>query len=237
MGADGSSLEGDTVPPVADDFVPTRVILVRHGESNVTVNRIIGGPRTCSGLSALGVQQAERLRDRLAGTGELSATAFYSSGYPRARETAEIIAPSIGVDLQIDTGLGEHDPGPECDGVSFRDFVDRYGRPDWDGDIHSVVFPGGETTAAFHYRVGAALSPIIAEHAGGTIVVVCHGGVIDVAFRLLLGLPQSGAFELHTLNTSLTEFVTVKPGKWRLARYNDSAHLAGLPAETPRVDA
>lgn len=221
---------------MSEEFVPTKLVLVRHGESNVTVNRIIGGPRTCTGLSPLGVQQAEALRDRLAETSELEATALYSSGYPRARETAEIIAPSLGLDIAIDTGLGEHDPGPECDGLSFREFVDRYGRPDWDGDVHAVTFPGGETSAAFHYRVGASLSPIITEHLGGTIVVVCHGGVVDVVFRLLLGLPQGGAFELHTLNTSLTEFATVKPGKWRLARYNDSAHLAGLPAETPRVD-
>ena len=42
----------------------TRLVYVRHGESNTTVARVIGGPRTCSGLSPLGVQQAERLRDR-----------------------------------------------------------------------------------------------------------------------------------------------------------------------------
>ena len=221
---------------MSDEFVPTKVILVRHGESNVTVQRVVGGPRTCSGLSELGVRQAERLRDRLAETGELDASALYASGYPRALETAGIIAPSLGLDVRTEVGFGEHDPGPQCDGLTFREFVDRHGRPNWDGDIHGVTFPGGETTAAFHYRVGAALSPVVAEHAGSTIVVVCHGGVIDAVFRLLLGLPQSGAFELHTLNTSLTEFATVKPGKWRLARYNDSAHLAGLPAETPRVD-
>ena len=66
-------------------------------------------------------------------------------------------------------------------------------------------------------------------------MVVCHGGVVDVAFRSLLGLPITGGFELHTVNTSLTELVQTRPGRWRLARYNDAAHLAGLPAETPRV--
>ena len=40
----------------------TRIVLIRHGESNVTVQRVLGGPRTCSGLSDLGKMQAERLR-------------------------------------------------------------------------------------------------------------------------------------------------------------------------------
>lgn len=219
---------------MSDEFVPTRLVLVRHGESNVTVQRVIGGPRSCTGLSDLGVRQAERLRDRLAESGELDATALYSSAYPRARETANIIAPSLGLDVEVEPGFGEHDPGPDCDGLTFHEFVERHGRPDWTADIHGETFPAGETVAAFHYRVGAALSPVLGRHGGGTIVIACHGGVVDAVFRLLLRLPQAGGFELHTLNTSLTEFVTTPSGAWRLSRYNDAAHLTGLPAETPR---
>ena len=218
-----------------DEFAPTRLILVRHGESKVTVRRVIGGPRSCTGLSPLGVQQAERLRDRLAETGELSeATALFASEYPRALETAEIIAPALGLPVERDARFGEHDPGPVCDGLSFSEFVQRYGMPDWQGDPHGVTFPDGETLAAFHYRVGEALSDVVRNHAGGVVVIACHGGVVDAAFRALLRLPQFGGFELHTVNTSLTEFVQSKPGRWRLARYNDAAHLAGLPKETPR---
>lgn len=218
-----------------DEFRPTRVVLVRHGESQVTVSRVIGGPRTCSGLSPLGVEQAERLRDRLADTSELSdASVLLSSEYPRAIETAEIIGPSLGLTAHPDARFGEHDPGPVCDGLTFQEFVDRYGMPDWHGDPHAVTFPDGETLATFHHRVGEALSETVRQHAGGVIVVSCHGGVVDAAFRYLLRLPQTGAFELHTVNTSLTEFVQVKPGRWRLARYNDAAHLAGLAKETSR---
>ena len=139
--------------------------------------------------------------------------------------------------VTIDEAFGEHDPGPDCDGLSFADFVDRFGMPDWEADPHGETFPGGETVAAFHFRVGAALSRVVREHAGSAIVVVCHGGVVDVAFRALLGLPQTGGFDLHTLNTSLTELVLGRPGRWRLVRYNDAAHLAGLPTETPRTPA
>jgi probable phosphoglycerate mutase len=218
-----------------EDFNPTRLVLVRHGESKVTVQRIIGGPRSCTGLSELGVQQAERLRDRLAESGELAATALVSSAYPRARETAETIAPVLGLEVEVDADFGEHDPGPQCDGLGFGEFVDRFGMPDWYGDPHGVTFPGGETIAEFHHRVGAAVSSTIAAHRGGVVVVSCHGGVVDAVFRLLLRMPMTGGFELHTANTSLTELVQVAPDRWRLVRYNDAAHLAGLPSESPRM--
>jgi probable phosphoglycerate mutase len=217
------------------DAAPTRLVLIRHGESRVTVDRVIGGPRTCSGLSDFGRQQAARLRDRLADTGEITATALYASSFPRAIETAEIIAPALGVPVLEDPGFGEHDPGTECDGLSFNDFVERYGMPDWESDPHAVTFPGGETVAQFHFRVGATLSRVVHEHRGGAIVVACHGGVVDAALRALLRLPALGAFELQTTNTSLTEVVTTRRDRWRLVRYNDAAHLAGLPVETPRA--
>ena len=221
---------------MSDDFVSTRLILIRHGESQVTVNRVLGGPRTCSGLSELGVQQTERLRDRLVRTGEVEATAFYSSAYPRARQTAEIIAPAWDLRLQIEPSFGEHDPGPDCDGMTFQEFIDKFGMPDWESNPHNVMFPGGETMAEFHFRVGAALAAVLERHHGGVVVIVCHGGVVDAVFRQLLRLPSSGGFDLHTLNTSLTEFVHSRPRRWRLARYDDAAHLEGLPNETPRAD-
>lgn len=200
----------------------------------MTVNRVIGGYRTCSGLSALGRRQAERLRDRLSSTGELSPDLLIASNYPRAIETAEVIASAFaGPAVEIDAGFGEHDPGPDIDGMTFAAYVERFGTPDW-SDPQSDVFPGGETIAAFHSRVGAALANVVETHRGASIVVSCHGGVIDAAFRQLLRTASTGSFELHTLNTSITEFTSVASGEWRLKRYNDVAHLHGLPAETPR---
>jgi 2,3-bisphosphoglycerate-dependent phosphoglycerate mutase len=224
--------------PAAVPAPRTRLVLVRHGESNSTVARVIGGFRTCTGLSPLGRKQTEALAERLARTGEVRADALIASAYPRAIDTAELIASALGdLEVVVDAEVGEHDPGPENDGLTFTEFLGRHGMPDWEHDPHAVVFPGGgETLAEFHHRVGRALHRIAAEHAGRTAVIVCHGGVIDVAFRHLLRLPSFGAFELRTTNTSLTELVLVRAGRWQLARYNDAAHLAGLPLETARAD-
>jgi probable phosphoglycerate mutase len=212
-----------------------RLLLVRHGESMATVERRIGGPRTCAGLSPLGWRQAEALGARLASGCEPTIDVLVASTYRRAVETAAVVAAALGLEVAQDVDLGEHDPGPVCDGLRFDEYVERFGSGDWEGDPYAAGFPGGETVAEFHHRVATALARTAATHPDDTVLVVCHGGVIDRAVRLFLQAPATGAFEVHTTNTSITEFVQVRNGRWRMLRYNDAAHLAGLPAETPRA--
>ena len=204
-------------------------MLVRHGESRATVERFVGGPRSCTGLTDRGRLQAEALRNRLSAGHDVEATALFASNFPRALETANIIAPSIGsLPVSVDSGWGEHDPGPDCDGMTYDEFIERFGVPRWDGDPHDVVYPGGETISQFHDRVMESLRRTVRQHEGGTVVIACHAGVIDAVMRNTLHMHQTGKFELHTQNTSLTELLHVQGSKWRLLRYNDSAHLHGL---------
>jgi probable phosphoglycerate mutase len=216
----------------------TRLIYVRHGESNTTVARVIGGPRTCSGLSPLGVQQSERLRDRWIATPEFVPDVVIASQFHRARQTAEIVARAFaGVQVLTDDGFGEHDPGPDCDGMPFDAFVEQYGTDAWEDDPFSVTFPGGETLALFQYRVGAAVRRIVEAHRDRTVLIVCHGGVIDAVLRQALKTQPTGGFLINTLNTSITELDLVRPNTWSLRRYGDVAHLAGLPASTSSAPA
>ncbi|MFN0092606.1 MAG: histidine phosphatase family protein [Acidimicrobiales bacterium] len=223
---------------MSSERVTTRLLLVRHGESKVTVARTIGGPRTCSGLSPLGVRQAAALRKRFEAGHEPHVDVLCSSTLPRAYETAEVLAPGLG-DLPIaaDADLSEMHPG-ESDGLTFDAFVAKYGSPAGPAEPHRPMCPGAESPAEFHHRVDRVLHRLLAEHCGATVLVACHGGVIDVAMRSLLGLGMRTHFDLWTLNTSITEFAATGPARshhqrMRLVRYNDAAHLAGLPAETP----
>lgn len=211
-----------------------RFVFVRHGESVVTVNRVIGGMRTCTGLSELGVRQAEALRDRLARTGELGRVdVLVSSTMPRARETAELIAPALGgLPVTEIHDLREHDPG-DADGMTFDEYVERFGERDWE-DPYEHHFPAGESLAEFHDRVRRTVHDLVSAHPARTVVIACHAGVIDAALRALLHLPMVGGFELRTLNASLTELERAGR-RWALVRYNDAAHLHGLPRETPQV--
>ena len=94
----------------------TRIVLVRHGESVATVERYLGGLRTCRGLTEHGRAQAQALGARLQRTKELQVDAVVSSSFPRAMQTADIVAPFVGhSDLDVRPGFGEHDPGPDCD--------------------------------------------------------------------------------------------------------------------------
>lgn len=213
---------------------PTRLLVVRHGESNVTVNRQIGGPLTCSGLSDLGRQQAKRLRDRAA-VGELpSIDEIWASTMPRAKETAQILNEALDLELQIEQDFEEFRPGV-VDGMLFDDYIEKFGMIDQLGEPYKEISEGGESRVTFFARVGRAFDDLVAARPGKTLLVVCHGGVIDVLFRRLLGIHSEAAFQLWTTNTSVTEFVTTSHGPprlWRLGRYNDSSHLHGLPADT-----
>lgn len=207
----------------------TRVVLVRHGESFATVERYIGGVRTCKGLTEHRRAQAKALGERLGRTREVAADAIVSSSFPRALQTAEIVAPFLGRgDIDVRPGFGEHDPGPQCDGLAFDDFVARYGRPDFNGDPNAVTFPGGETLAQFHARIIAAFHALERDYRGKTVLVACHGGTIDGLLRHCLQSPSTGRFEVFTKNTSLTELYRPRENIWRLLRYNDHAHLADL---------
>lgn len=214
----------------------TNLYLIRHGEARGAIQNFVGD----GGLSPLGVKQAERLRDRLLATKEIAADIFIASTFPRARQTAEIISPAIGVPLTLTDDIQEMRPG-EAENMSIEEFRQTFGEPDFEADPYHPISPGGENWGQFMLRMGTALDRIICEHAGKTIVLVCHGGIIDGSFlyffRMSAWTLPSARF--YTRNTSIThwqQFTTLRQEKrWRLMKYNDAFHLhdIGSPERIP----
>ena len=207
----------------------TRLALIRHGQAKAALDRVVGGERGCTGLAELGRAQSEALRDRLARTGELTADVLLASTLPRAVETAEIIAPALGgADVVRDCDLCELHPG-ECDALPWEAYDERYG-VDMRADPYAPMSPGGESLAEFNLRVGRALSRLAQEHQGRSVVVACHGGVVIGSMLSLLGLPaqRPPTADLMVENTSITEWERLDDGRWRLVRFNDTAHLSGV---------
>jgi probable phosphoglycerate mutase len=204
-------------------------VLVRHGEAQAYLDSVVAGEKGCKGLSDLGRRQAEALRDRLHRTGELTgATALYASVLPRAVETASIIAPALGGhDVVEDCDLCELHPG-EADGLTWDEFRQAYRSGD-EWDPTKEMAPGGESWLSFVERVDGGLRKVIDRHPDETVVVACHGGVIISSVMIGLDLPRlyGEHFRYGPENTSLTEW-QVDDGTWRLIRYNDHAHVAGL---------
>lgn len=210
---------------------PTIVVLVRHGESQVTVDQMVGGHDACSGLSKRGRRQAEALRDRLLGSGLVrEATALYASILPRAVETARIIAPAVGsgrFQVEERCDLCELHVA-EGDGLRWTEFVDRYGRPSWNVDPAAPLSPGSESWSGFLERAGAGLDAVAERHQGEMVVVACHGGVIEASFVAWGELPASApGSRLRPENAGLTIWCRPEDRPWRLERYNDTAHLDG----------
>jgi probable phosphoglycerate mutase len=193
---------------------------------------VVGGRTGCTGLSTVGVAEAEALKTRLVHTGELAdVAAVYVSVLPRALETAAIVSPGLGGLVAVaDCDLCELHPG-EADGLTWAEFSERYGRPDWDVDPDRVLAPGGESWTGFVSRVSTVLAEIAVRHAGQLSVVFCHGGVVEASIEAFLPADTGrGRLRLRTSHTSLTEWEVGIDG-WRLLRYNDAAHLAGVPAD------
>ena len=212
---------------------------MRHGESRAQELGFLGGHDGCQGLSLRGQRQAEALRARLTGSGELAtATVLYASLMPRAIETAEIIASALpGLEVVRDCDFCEGHPG-EADGLTWAELAERAPIPvmdGWDPDHRPV--PGWETWNEMTVRVARALDGVVARHPGETIVVACHGGVIVQSMLRWLGLApiatESRAW-LSPQNTSLTEWhFSANPYQKdtlpvQLVRYNDHGHLASL---------
>ncbi|HSH23011.1 MAG TPA: histidine phosphatase family protein [Acidimicrobiales bacterium] len=218
----------------------TRLLLVRHGESRAQVTRVVGGATGCTGLSDLGRQQVTALARRWSGA-DVGADRLLSSTLPRAVETAELLAPALGgLAVEPDPELVELEPG-ECDGQSWDDYQERYG-VDMRADPYAPLSPGGESVAEFLVRVGRALHRIAVDHAGSTVVVACHGGIIDGSMVNFLGIaPQRAAdLDLRTSNAAVTEWVAERDGdgplQWALRRYNDASHLERLDPLDSTVD-
>lgn len=212
----------------------THLYLIRHGEATTQIQPLLRD----EGLTPLGVAQAERLRDRLAATGEIQADVLIASTLPRARQTAEIIAPSLGLPITYDDEVQEMRLG-EADGMHIDEVRKKYGGFNLDREPFQALAPGAENWPQFMLRVSTSLDRIVHEYEGKTIVVVCHGGVIDGSFVYFfnmgsLRLPYA---HFNTQNTSITSWRKIvsdeRPTFWRLIRYNDDFHVRDLDAASP----
>lgn len=210
-----------------------RLVLVRHGDAFAGFSGVIGGERGCTGLTPLGRLQAEALRDRLATSDRVRADVLVASTLPRAIETAEIIAPGLGIEtFDRARDLCEVHTG-EADGLEWAEYGVRYGSFDMEGEPDRLFAPEGESWNSFHDRVGQLLTRIAEEYAGQTVVAVCHAGVIIASMRLLLGMPRvsSSGARLQPSNTGLTEWEhDPSTERWILHCFNDADHLATVQA-------
>ena len=215
----------------------TNLYLIRHGESfaNVDPRGLITGMLADRGLTPHGQTQAQRLHDRLATTHEIRADALLASTLPRARQTAEIVAPALDLPLEFDDDLQERRPG-EADGMTEAEMHARFGEHDDRRDPLRPFAPGGESWVDFTTRVARTLDRLTRQYFDQTLVLFTHGGVIDTSFLIYFGLPTLVVPDVHflTFNTSITHWQRTHwhgAERWRLVRYNDDLHARDIGTE------
>jgi 2,3-bisphosphoglycerate-dependent phosphoglycerate mutase len=230
----------------------THLYLIRHGEAYSNIERdgsgTVPGLRGDKGLTPRGRAQAERLRDRLAESGEIRADVVLASTFARAWQTAEIIAPALGLPVTPDDDLQEMRAGDEVDGMTERELRERYTIPDYRQTPYARIASESENWGEFMLRVGAMFDRVTREYAGKTVVLVTHGGVIDASIIIFFQLHTLTVppFALYTHNTSITEWELEQTAgfhthdernsntaaRWRLVHYNDDHHIRDLPDAT-----
>lgn len=198
-----------------------RLLLVRHGETELNSALRYWG-RSDVKLSALGLSQAERVRDRLAFE---KIDAIYSSSMVRARVTAEIIASGHHLSITECPELCEVDFG-KLEGLTFEEIKEQY--PDvaklWIERSPDLEYPEGENRSQFYSRVCRFLPQIGKHDQGETVAIVAHSGVLRTLICKLLNIDLDFRWQLRCDLASLS-IVEVYSNMSILTLLNDTSHL------------
>lgn len=204
--------------------VDTRFCFVRHGETPWNAERRIQG-HTDVGLDDEGLHQAE-LAGRWLAAEPRRPSVLYSSDLLRARQTAERLAAALDLPVQLAPELRERRYGV-FEGLTYDEARQRF--PEdyaaFERRRPNYAFPqGGESLGALFVRVTGRIEAMRAAHPGQTVVVVTHGGVLDVINRFVRGNALETPRDFLIPNTGLNWIVAAADG-WRIASWADTRHL------------
>lgn len=211
----------------------TELILIRHGETDWNRELRFQGHVDVP-LNATGHAQARRLAERLAAERPV-VDHFICSDLIRTRETAtpslQVYFPDLSIDTLTDPSLREQSFGL-VDGLRVDDIKTDHADA-WEGWLRfeaDYAMPGGETTRQFHARVMDAVRRIAQQHQGKKVMVVTHGGVLDMVWRTARGTGLDGPRQSDIPNAGLNR-VRVDGDTVEVLEWADVRHLADLPAQ------
>lgn len=199
----------------------TRLVLVRHGQTDYNREGRLQGQVDIP-LNANGIRQAELLATAVTAN---PPDVIVASPLQRALETARIISRGTGLEIATDDALLERGFG-EWEGLRGEEIKHRWPAEHADWRAHRPVLGLDiEDRPEVGERVAAACRKLVAEHAGGTVMVVAHGAAITLGITSLLGLDTNGFRGLGGLENchrSVLEPLANEPtnGLMRLVSHN-----------------
>lgn len=198
----------------------TRLVIVRHGETAWNAEHRVQGQLDVP-LNAFGRQQAQAVARIL---GQEKFHALYCSDLGRTRETMAPTAAALGMDVTYDAGLRERHYGM-FQTHTYADvkvkYAAEYARfaardPDFD-------FGSGESLRAFYRRAVDCVAGIARRHPDQDVLIVTHGGVLEMVYREVMGLTMSQPREFGIPNCGINRLVAGTP--WRVEAWAVVAHL------------
>ncbi len=199
----------------------TRIIAIRHGETAWNVDTRIQGHLDIP-LNDTGLWQAQRAAAALAGE---PIAAVYTSDLKRAHATAGAIAGVAGLQPVSHTGLRERSFGV-FEGKTFTE-IDTLWPDDaqaWRKRVPDWTPQGGESLLVLRERIAGTAQALAERHMGEQIVLVAHGGVLDVLYRIATGQDLQAPRTWQLGNASINRLLWTPQG-FSLVGWADTHHL------------
>jgi probable phosphoglycerate mutase len=200
---------------------PTTLVLVRHGATDHThAKKFSGRGGDDPGLNADGLAQVRAVADWLAPLAD-ELDAVVSSPLRRTRETADIIAETLGKQVILEEGLAEAAFGT-WDGLTFHEVQQQY--PDdldaWLGSLDVAPGGGGDSFAEMDRRVRRARDRLLAGYPGQAVLAVTHVTPIKLLVRMALGAPLEAVYRMEMAPASVTVISWFEDGTASLRLFN-----------------
>lgn len=196
------------------------IVLVRHALP-VRMDAAPDGGAADPGLAALGVEQARRVVQALAGD---EVTAVYTSPAARARQTAQPLAEAVGLEPVVEPGITEFDTA-DSSYVPVEE-LRAAGDPRWHALARGELYSEGVDPVAFRTRVVAAVEAIAARHPGGRAVLFTHAGACNAYLGHVLGQQQTIWFA--PTYCSISRVGAARDGRRGIISVNETGHVRDL---------
>ena len=200
----------------------TRIIAIRHGETAWNVDTRIQGHLDIA-LNDTGLWQAQQVARALA---QEPVSAIYTSDLQRAHATAQAVADATGAPLTPTIDLRERSFGT-LEGRTFAEI--EMEQPNsahrWRTRDPHFAPEGGETLIALRERIYSTTHRLAARHSGGLVVLVAHGGVMDMLYRIATGQGLQAPRTWQLSNAAINRLLWT-PGSLTLVGWADTEHLA-----------
>ena len=207
----------------------TELLLIRHGETDWNRALRFQGHIDVP-LIDMGLTQAQRLSQHMQTGDWAQALHLHSSDLTRAMQTAQVLASEHRA-LQPQASLREQGFGI-FEGKSVAEL--QLDMPElwqqWRRFEADFELPGGESTRRFHARIMQALTDLAQAHRRERLVIVTHGGVLDMLWRTVHDLPLDGYRQCVIPNAGINH-VAWEGGRWRIIDWARVDHLQGLPPQ------